>query len=213
MTMHLILDSNIVIPHYKVPYFRDTSLRLLGKICMALKTKVYLPKDVVIFKGDFGNEMYIIRKGEVRVLATVRDFSHPILLQDGSFFGEIALVMEVRRTVTVKATTVCDLNVLSKTDFEAVLLEFPEFAAKMSRLVAQRQVEILGLTEVAQQRRFTMELEKAIEGQLNVKRAATMRQVRSMLLPHVVNPFFLMPNQLKRSCSLPLLSLLCQNKL
>ncbi len=97
IALHLFKDVLL-----KVPYFKDTSLRLLGKICMALKTKVYLPHDVVIYKGDFGSEMYIIRKGEVRVLATIRDLSHPILLQDGSFFGEIALVMEVRRTVTVK---------------------------------------------------------------------------------------------------------------
>ena len=48
----------------RVPYFQKSGRLLLGKITLAIKTQVYLPDDTIIYKGDFGTEMYIIRKGK-----------------------------------------------------------------------------------------------------------------------------------------------------
>jgi CRP-like cAMP-binding protein len=94
---------------------------------------------VIIYQDDIGREMFIVRKGQVEVLKPsekliqsdkqfkpillskerlLKDGSmvkDRIILKDGDFFGETALVAEVRRTNTVIAITICDLNVLNKT--------------------------------------------------------------------------------------------------
>ena len=43
------------------------------------------------------------------------------VLEDGDFFGEIALLEEVRRTATVRALTPCLLLVLDRGEFRDLL--------------------------------------------------------------------------------------------
>jgi hypothetical protein len=73
--------------------------------------------------------------------ANLRRNAPEILLRNGSFFGEIALVMEVRRTCSVQARTVCEVNVLQQNAFDAVLRENPHFARKINELVVARQLD------------------------------------------------------------------------
>ncbi|RHZ40464.1 hypothetical protein DYB26_004785, partial [Aphanomyces astaci] len=113
-----------------VPYFAGEDSKFLGRVCLALKTAVYLPDaftrlllsgttapsprrvDTIIQEGDTGREMFFVRRGLVNV--EVPTGPPHIQLKDGDFFGEMALVVDVRRTNTVRAVTICDLNVLSK---------------------------------------------------------------------------------------------------
>jgi hypothetical protein len=64
-----------------------------------------------------------------------------ILLSNGQFFGEISLLMEVRRTTSVQAKTICEVNVLVQEIFEEILRESPDFADEMKSLIVQRKVE------------------------------------------------------------------------
>ncbi|KAH9082309.1 hypothetical protein Ae201684P_009635 [Aphanomyces euteiches] len=155
------LRTTIALHLYKdllntVPIFAGSDSMFLGKVCMALETAVYLPGDTIIHKDEVGREMFIVRKGQVEVLAgdklptrvmtsssssQLAPAAPPrIILRDGDFFGETALVAEVRRTNTVVAITICDLNVLSKQAFNEILAEYPEFGEKMQRSVVSRQL-------------------------------------------------------------------------
>ena len=64
-----------------------------------------------------------------------------ILLSNGQFFGEISLLMEVRRTTSVQAKTICEVNVLVQEIFEEILRESPDFAEEMKMLIVKRKVE------------------------------------------------------------------------
>ena len=101
---------------------------------------------MILFKGDVGKELFIISKGVVEVLRddlppSKRRDAPQILLKNGSFFGEIALVMEVRRTCSVRAHTVCEVNILQQDAFDSVLRENPHFARRMNELVVARQLD------------------------------------------------------------------------
>ncbi|RHY12912.1 hypothetical protein DYB36_004167 [Aphanomyces astaci] len=61
-----------------------------------------------------------------------------VVLLEGSFFGEMGLLMEVERTRTVVAGSICELGVLSKKDFTLVMKQFPSFANEIKRLMAER---------------------------------------------------------------------------
>ncbi|GMI33918.1 hypothetical protein TrCOL_g5251 [Triparma columacea] len=141
LALHLFKD---VVSH--ISFFADVDDIVLGQICLSLKTLVFLPQDMILFKGDVGKELFIIAKGVVEVMRDdlpkdKRAMANRILLRSGSFFGEIALVMEVRRTCSVQARTVCEINILLQSTFDDVLREHPDFAKRMNELVVARQME------------------------------------------------------------------------
>ncbi|GMH85024.1 hypothetical protein TL16_g10099 [Triparma laevis f. inornata] len=156
-----------------VTLFERVDDTFLSKICMELQTRVYLPQDWVILKGDIGSELYIISRGVVQVFIVdpgeeedefeeelrhfkgnkdelakkeqqiahkrkVKAEKESIYLHRGNFFGEVSLLMETRRTTSVQAKTICELNVLVQEVFEEILRESPEFAEEMKHLVMER---------------------------------------------------------------------------
>jgi CRP-like cAMP-binding protein len=129
-----------------ISFFAEVDETVMGEICLSLKTLIFLPNDMILFKGDVGKELFIVAKGVVEVVrddlpAEKRKNASPILLRSGSFFGEIALIMEVRRTCSVQAKTVCEINILLQRTFDDILREHPDFAKRMNELVVARQLE------------------------------------------------------------------------
>ncbi|OQS03391.1 Voltage-gated Ion Channel (VIC) Superfamily [Thraustotheca clavata] len=154
-----------------VPFFAGEDAKLLGRICLVLETAVYLPGDLIIQLNDLGKEMFIVRRGVVEILIETRNSTDPrILLKDGAFFGETALVVEVRRTTSVKSVTITDLNVLNKQAFDEIIAEFPDFFAKMKRIVIQRQMDNMNITSDAERNTIEKELNAVVEQSIN-KRA------------------------------------------
>jgi hypothetical protein len=117
--------------------------------------------------------MYIIRKGSVKVFGT------EIVLQEGAFFGEMALMLHLRRNASVLAESMCDLCVLHKNDFDGILVDNPSFADKMKEMVVSRQVQQLNVTDKAHQLTLTKELQQMCEEQLNLKRRASVQAMSS----------------------------------
>ena len=141
LALHLYKD---VVSH--ISLFSEIDDLMLGEICLSLRTRIFLPKDMILFKGDVGRELFIISKGIVEVIRddlppSQRYPSPPILLRKGSFFGEIALIMETRRTCSVEARTMCEVNVLHQDTFDTILSNHPAFARRMNELVVARSAE------------------------------------------------------------------------
>ena len=68
-----------------------------------------MPSEHVVRKGAVGKEMFFIYRGKCTVLAN--DNKSPLFtLKQGSFFGEIALVLNERRTASVIAASLCDVH-------------------------------------------------------------------------------------------------------
>jgi CRP-like cAMP-binding protein len=60
------------------------------------------------------------------------------VLQDGEFFGEIALLSNVPRTASVRALTPCLLLSLARKDFHELLQRATGLRATVEQLAAQR---------------------------------------------------------------------------
>jgi len=92
-----------------------------------------------------GDVLYVLARGVVEVTRRAADGTERrvSVLQDGDFFGEIALLEETRRTATVRARTPCLLLGLDRDDFRALIDEVPalrqvfEQAARARRAVLQ----------------------------------------------------------------------------
>lgn len=70
--------------------------------------------DVIIFEGDEGREIYIVREGTLDVIKNGVKIGE---LSEGDTFGEMAIIDNQTRSATVRATTDVVLSKLSYKEF------------------------------------------------------------------------------------------------
>ncbi|MBK9502033.1 MAG: cyclic nucleotide-binding domain-containing protein [Leptospiraceae bacterium] len=135
MKVSIYLNSDLV---RKVPILKNASDDLISKIIVNLVPVVYMKGDFIFRKGDTGHNLYFISKGQVEILAEDGITSYGIL-NEGNFFGEIALIMDTPRTASIRAMDYCDLYYLDKDTFMSIILHYPEFAAHIDKLIKERE--------------------------------------------------------------------------
>jgi hypothetical protein len=111
----------------KVPLFQGADPQFISTIVMMMRPRISLPQAYIVKKGEVGKEMFFISRGEVEIVSEDGKVVYA-RLKEGSFFGEIALITSGKRTASVRASTFCDLFVLTKEDFDEVLADFPDVA-------------------------------------------------------------------------------------
>jgi SulP family sulfate permease len=99
----------------------------------------------VIFKnGDAGRELFLVRRGVVRVMLPLKDGGHHNLASfgRGNFFGEMSFLTGAVRSAEAVATTATDLFVIDRERFDTVARAHPLIAvkvfARLARTLAQR---------------------------------------------------------------------------
>ena len=95
-----------------------------------------IPHDrIVVQQGDLADKFYIIVRGQVGVSIRNDDGTERKLttLQDGDYFGEIALLRTVPRTATVRTNGECIFLTLPREKFSKLLERAPEFRELLSR--------------------------------------------------------------------------------
>jgi len=128
----LFLHRDLVLA---VPLFSDVSIDCAAAVAMSLSVQIYMPEDWIIREGEVGREMYIISKGTVVLLESGVAF---VELGAGSFFGEIALLENIRRTCDVKAVDLCEIGVLSKEFFDVLTEDYPDLRERTSQIAVGR---------------------------------------------------------------------------
>jgi CRP-like cAMP-binding protein len=105
-------------------------------IAKQLVPQICLPDDLLVRVGEIGREMYFIEKGSLEVLSA----NHAVLclLGRGGYFGEIALFKNRKRTANVRATTVCNLAMLTDEAFDELMRLFPDHALTLRRIAEIR---------------------------------------------------------------------------
>lgn len=118
-----------------VPMFAPLAPPTIERLARRL-VPVRLPAGSwVIRQGEVGDRYYIIDRGEVDVFV---DDAHVRQQGPGSAFGEIALIRNVPRTASVRATTDVSLFALERDVFLAVVAGHPESRAGAESLAASR---------------------------------------------------------------------------
>jgi ATP-binding cassette subfamily B protein len=110
-----------------IPLFAGLETDVLARLA-ARFTTMDVPAGRTLFEEDErGDMLYVIVRGRVAVArrGPAGAELHVSVLEDGDFFGEIALLEEVRRTATVRALTPCLLLVLDRAEFQDLLAQAP----------------------------------------------------------------------------------------
>lgn len=120
----------------QVPIFRNASEALKRELATALHPIVVTPGENVFKIGDSARNMYFISKGKLEVLdENERTIGY---LQEGEFFGEMALLAKRRRMGTVRAVDYCDLYILDSAMFDHINEHYKEFSIELQVIVEQR---------------------------------------------------------------------------
>lgn len=124
-----------------VPFFGNYEGSILNNICNQLHQRMYNKGEVIVRKGDVGNEMFVILVGEVGVYFD-DDLKHCIVeLNENKTFGDRSLQNEEVRSAHIVAHKVTVCLVLSKTDFYEQVFHI-EHLQKMKRLSYLRTLPI-----------------------------------------------------------------------
>ena len=92
--------------------FQLLSSEEMQKMSSILHKKTYLANEKVFSEQDYGDTMYIINKGTVKI-AKGPDDKELITLYAGDFFGEIALFERIPRTasaISLEETTLFEIR-------------------------------------------------------------------------------------------------------
>ena len=102
-------------------------------------TRVY-PKNTMIFsEGEPGDEVFIIKKGSVKISKVV-DYNEVLLavLNPGDIFGEMALLESKPRGANAVAYEECHVMVVSKDSFNTLIKTQPDLVSRLTTLLARR---------------------------------------------------------------------------
>ena len=100
----------------KVPLFKHLSPVDVQRVADAAREKSYPRHSVILFEDDPGDALYVVAKGQVKVVLIGDDGREVILsvLGEGEFFGEMALLDDEPRSAHVIAMEDSDLLVLRR---------------------------------------------------------------------------------------------------
>ena len=123
----------------KIPLFSNVEESKLKLLAFTSERMVFNPGDVLFNQDQMGDAAYIIMEGRADVI--VNTPNGPLTVAQvgkNDFVGEIAILCDVPRTATVKASSELVTLCISKELFFRLVTEFPQMAVEIMRVLAQR---------------------------------------------------------------------------
>lgn len=118
----------------RVPLFSRLEAAAIADLVGLLRARTVPAGATIIRKGERGDAMYLIASGAVEVDSP----AGKVRLQEGNFFGEMALLSREPRSATVTAVRATDLLVLDASDFLRLVDRLPEVGARVKAVARER---------------------------------------------------------------------------
>jgi CRP/FNR family transcriptional regulator len=118
-------------------------LRMLGDMGIATADRVYRPGDAVYREGEYGDALYVLREGVLKLFrpysgskeATLR------LLKPWDIFGHLAFAGDARQRAYAEAVTECKVTKIPKVFVERAIRQDAKIAFKVMTLLELRLVQ------------------------------------------------------------------------
>lgn len=148
------------------PYLRGKDANYILDIISGFEDRIYLPNDYVIRRGQVGDGMFFLIRGEVSILVPDPNWTghrspdHTIEVStkgQGDYFGEIALIRDCVRTAWVRANNYVLVSLLTRAHAQSIWKHFPqereelvEQVTKLAREDRERATgQLQGATKIA----------------------------------------------------------------
>ncbi len=118
-----------------IPILSDLSADQLQQVAEICASSTYHASKTVFEQGDASDKFYIIVRGRFHV---IRDGEQIATLEDGDYFGEIALLTDRPRNATIRAISESLCLTLDRRHFQKLLLDSPLTRRRMEEWVSTR---------------------------------------------------------------------------
>ncbi|MBO9097014.1 MULTISPECIES: Crp/Fnr family transcriptional regulator [Rhizobium] len=123
----------------RVPIFARIAPAKLKLLAFTSDRVSYRAGQILFHQGDLGDAAYVVLAGTADILVDTPTGEIKVADVDvNSIVGEIAILCDVSRTATVKATSNVEALRISKEHFLKLLSDFPEMAVDIMRVLADR---------------------------------------------------------------------------
>ena len=123
----------------QVPLFSRVAPAKLKLLAFASDRVSYRTGEEIFHQGDPGDAAYVILAGKADILAD--SDQGPIKVAElnyNTIVGEIAILCDIARTATVKATMPIEALRIRKDVFLKLIADYPEMAIEIMRVLADR---------------------------------------------------------------------------
>jgi voltage-gated potassium channel len=121
----------------KVPFFAALGPAAIADVTHMLRTMDLPARTMIIRKGQAGDCMYFLASGEVEVDLPGKK----VRLEEGAFFGEMALLGNNLRSANITTTRISKLLVLDLVDFRVLMARHPDLAQTIDVEARRRALE------------------------------------------------------------------------
>ncbi len=138
----------------QIPLFSELSDDQLQKVLELCQRRHYAEGEKVIVEGEEGDEMFIVREGRVEVSKAISvkipnqdavDFEKQlVVLGQGNYFGEVALLASDTRSATVSALTDLDVWVLQGAAIQKLMATDTELGYRLLSVMSRELCIRLG---------------------------------------------------------------------
>ena len=129
-------SSNMLHLLQSFPFFRNIDRYDLKNVVSSFKKVTFGKDEIIIRKGDHGDNFYVVVSGSVTVL---NDAGLSIAkLAAGEVFGEMSLLCEESVSATVQAGEPCEIMYVDNREFKNLLNKYPILQHYFTRLLAKR---------------------------------------------------------------------------
>jgi CRP/FNR family cyclic AMP-dependent transcriptional regulator len=123
-----------------IPLFAGLSPEQLEKVAALAQVRSFAGREVVVTQGEAARALFAIVRGRLKVASSGPDGRDTVLgiMAEGEVFGEVALLDGGARSATCTAIEPCELLVIERTEFMALLETSPAIAVKLLHVLAGR---------------------------------------------------------------------------
>jgi CRP-like cAMP-binding protein len=123
----------------QVPLFSGVAPAKLKLLAFTSDRVTYAPGQLLFKQGEVGDAAYVVLSGKAEVIVDSPTGQIRVAeLEPNSIVGEIAILCNVSRTATVRATTAMEALRIRKDHFLRLLGEYPEMTVEIMRVLADR---------------------------------------------------------------------------
>lgn len=130
----------VSLPH--LPLFSDLPREAFVELLERMRLVRVQPGELILREGEAGHSMFVIARGQVRVLRALDPgrFLQLAQLGEGAFFGEMAVLRGGPRAASVQATSECELFEIERALLDEVARRFPAVEEVLKKFAHQRML-------------------------------------------------------------------------
>lgn len=124
----------------KIDFFQGIPDAELNGLLFSLQVQDFPADRKILFQGEIGNRLFIVRKGSVRISAKMKGEKVELAeLTPPAYFGEISLLRPVSATATATAgENGTEVLILTHDNFERLAKKAPEIKQRIHSVIEAR---------------------------------------------------------------------------